>query len=112
MDLTITRGDTKMFAFKRFNADHETILEKADAIYFTVKKPSLPKDYIFQKTIDDMLFDDNGVYHFQVEPSDTDGIRFGKYRYDIQVVDEGTKTTIANGYFIVKEEVTFAENEG
>ena len=111
MDLSIIRGDTKFYKFQRKNKNKEVILEKADKVYFTVKKNSQVKDVVFQKTIEDMLFDEDGTYHFVIEPKDTDGQDYDKYRYDVQVEHDGVKKTIAIGIFEIKEEVTFAENE-
>lgn len=111
MNLSIRRGDTKFYKFQRKNKDGEIILEQAEKIYFTVKKSFRTKEALFQKTIEDMTFDEYGTYHFVIEPEDTDELEYGTWKFDLQVVNDGIKSTIAIGDFIVKEEVTFAENE-
>lgn len=109
MNLRMIRGDTKFYKFRRRNKDHEIILEKADKIYFTVK--DLTKQILFQKTIEDMSFDDEGVYHFIIEPEDTDGIDFGDYEYDLEVIADGAKRTLALGMIKIDKEVTYVQDE-
>ena len=111
MYLSIRRGDTKFLKFQRKNKDKEVILEQAEKLYFTVKKSFRTKEALFQKTIEDMSFDEDGTYHFVIEPEDTDGLEYGMCKYDVQVEHDGVKSTIAIGDFEIKEEVTFAENE-
>lgn len=66
---------------------------------------------IFQKTIEDMIFDEDGTYHFVINPEDTDEQSYRECKYDLQVEHDGVKKTIAIGDFNINEEVTFAENE-
>lgn len=105
------RGDTRNYRFQRLNADGTPITTRPDKIYFTVKKKDTDKDVVFQKTIDDMTIDDDGTYHFTVEPTDTNGLKYMTYVFDIEVITDGVKTTIAKGGFTVESEVTFVENE-
>ena len=109
--IKIRRGDTKAFKFQR-KSNGEPITEIAENIYFTVKRNSKLNDFIFQKTIDDMNFDENYFYHFTIYPEDTNGLQYGNYEYDIEVKigDEYVKT-IAIGTFIIDKEVTFVGNE-
>lgn len=111
-DLKPRRGDTHFYTFQRRTKDGDVILEKADAIYFTVKDKALPDKFLIQKTIDDMQFDQDGSYHFRLEPSDTANLKFTEYVYDLEVIHDGITTTIADGKFIVRREVTFISNEG
>ncbi len=110
--MEITRGDTKGLTFKRRNSDGSVITEKADKIYFTVKKNSVTGGITFQKTIDDMTFDSDGTYHFIINPSDTNSLSYGNYCYDLEVKIDDYVKTIAKGDFIITEEVTHKENEG
>lgn len=112
-EITFTRGDTAKFHFHRVDADGEIITTKADRLYFSVKHK--PQDYnvVFQKTIDDMEFDEDFEYHFTIEPTDTNLMKFPcTYYYDLEVIDGGVKTTIAYGQFILQPEVTHYNNEG
>lgn len=108
--MEIIRGDTKKYKFQRKNSGG-VITKKADEIYFTVKMNFINKDYIIQKKIDDMTFDENYYYSFTIEPQDTNNLLYGKYVYDLEVKDSGVVTTISKGIFEIKEEVTFSNNE-
>lgn len=108
--LNIRRGDTKGFYFQR-KMDGKPITEQAEKIYFSVKENDEVDDVIFQKTIDNMEFDDDSVYHFVVNPEDTDGIDYGDYVYDLEVVIGNYKKTISIGTFEIESEVTFPRNE-
>ena len=110
--LRVTRGDTAKFHFHREDAEGETITFKADKIFFSVKNKPEQSEVVFQKTIDDMEFDEEYEYHFTIEPEDTDPLNFhDKYYYDLEVIDDGVKTTISYGRFILDPEVTHAGNE-
>ena len=110
--MQIIRGDTAKFKFRRLNADGEPILEMPIKIYFTVKRRFTDAEFILQKTIDDMQFDENGYFHFIVQPSDTDNLQYGDYVYDIEVITSNYKQTISIGSFKITKEVTFVGNEG
>ena len=106
-----TRGDTKKYYFQRKKADGTVIIDLPDALYFTVKKNYIDNKALIQKKLSDMTVDQEGKYHFTIEPGDTDKLPYGGYVFDIQVTVGDIKTTIAKGKFVLTEEVTFAENE-
>ena len=108
--MEIVRGDTKALKFQR-KMDGEPILIKADKVYFTVKKSTRDKEALFQKTITDMSFDSEGVYHFIIEPDDTNNLSYGDYVYDLEVIIGNYKKTISIGIFEIESEVTFPRNE-
>ena len=114
-DIKMVRGDTKFLTFTRINADNESILEKADAIYFTVKAAPVTvnsEEYVIQKTIEDMDFDEEtGKYSFTIEPEDTDELNWTTFKWDLQVNHGGIKKTVASGNLVITPEVTFADNE-
>jgi hypothetical protein len=107
----LIRGDTGKFKFQRLDSEGSPITTQADELYFTVKVNSRNKQFVFQKTLEDMTFDEDGTYHFTIEPTDTDDLNFGTYVYDIEVKQAGVVSTIAMGDFILLDEVTYAENE-
>ena len=111
MSIEQIRGDTKKYNFQRINFDGNPILQKADKIYFTVKKKFTDSKFVIQKTIDDMTFDEEGIYHFTIESKDTDKLSYGTYVFDIEVIDKNVKTTLCRDEFKITEEVTFSENE-
>lgn len=106
------RGDTRRYFFQRLDKDGEPITILPDKIYFTVKKSYTDKNPVFQKTIEDFEIEpETGMYHFTVEPDDTNELKYATYVYDIEVITDDVKTTIAKGGFTIEPEVTFAENE-
>ena len=111
MDIKMTRGDTFPFKFQRLDADGNPILIPANRIYFTVKNKVTDTDYIFQKTIDDITIDELGWNHIVIEPEDTDNLDFDNYVYDIEVITDDYKQTIAQGYLMIGKEVTYKGNE-
>lgn len=111
--MVITRGDTIPCMFQRKNKEGQPIEDKAPKIYFTVKESNEEEEVVLQKTIDDMEFDENFIYHFTIWPEDTDNLYYGTYKYDIQVKypEVNYKKTISKGNFIIEDESTWKANE-
>lgn len=111
MQIQIIRGDTAKYKFKRVNAQG-TILTRPDALFFSVKETATKEKVVFQKTIEDMWMDEQGFWHFTIEPEDTNGKQYGNYVFDIETIaNDGIKTTVAYGVFKLLPEVTWVENE-
>ena len=110
-NLSMIRGDTTSLKFQRKDNDGNVIMLQADKAYFTVKKSTAQSNYLIQKTLDDMVLDEEGVYHFTINPEDTDDLDYGTYVYDLEIIQNEVVTTISRGEFIIESEVTFAENE-
>jgi len=111
--MNLRRGDTGKFKFQRLDAEGQPITTIADEVYFTVKKNTKTQDYLIQKKLEDMTFDEDGTYHFVIEPEDTNSLKYSDdYVYDIEVTQDGDVSTIALGTFSLQEEVTFASNKG
>ena len=111
--IKITRGDTKVLKFQRKN-NEGVIQEEADEMFFTVKPNAYLEDYIFQKKLNvGITFDDSDYYYrVTILPSDTNGLYYGTYKYDIEVKNgDNYVRTIDKGDFIVGKEVTFPGNE-
>ena len=110
MDISFVRGDT--FAFKvNVSLYNKTILTSDDveSIFITVRKePTSLCEIIFQKTIDNIIFED-GYINCTFLPQDTQNLPYGKYYFDIEI-------TLKNGYrksklynFTITEETTIHE---
>lgn len=106
-----TRGDTRKYRFQRVNADGSVIEDTPDKLFFTVKKNFETEGFIFQKTLADFRIDDEFVYHFIIQPEDTESLKYGDYVYDIEVITDGVVTTLAKGKFILEAEATWAVNQ-
>lgn len=110
--LHIIRGDSKAYKFQRKYFSGEVITDRPDSLYFTIKRNYNVKDFVLQKNIEHMSYDDEDeCWHFTLEPSDTENLPYGHYVYDIQAVQNGFKTTISKGDVYIDTEVTFKENE-
>lgn len=109
--IALIRGDTAKFKFQRLDVEGNPIMTAADEVFFTVKENTRKRGFVFQKTLADMTFDDEGFYHFVIQPEDTNGLQYWDYVYDIEIIQDGVKTTVAIGAFVLKPEVTWVENE-
>lgn len=112
--ISMVRGDSATFHFHREDADGSIITTAPTAIYFTVKASFEDESFVFQKTLEDMTIDDRNEYHFTIDPADTNGLDFGDYVYDLEVIRNEAATdkqTIAKGLFRLETEVTYASNE-
>ncbi len=111
--IKLTRGDTKRIKFQRKTRTGEVITKKPGKMYFTVKENYYTTEAVLQKKLDEGITysEEDNFYYITIEPSDTDGLKYDKYVFDIEVIDGDDKKTILKGVFVIEEEVTFAENE-
>lgn len=111
MNIQVIRGDTVQFKFQRVNSDG-VILDTPYAMFFSVKETANKERLVFQKTLDDMMMDEEGYWHFTIWPEDTNGKQYGNYVFDVEVIpQENYKSTVAFGTFKLLPEVTWAQNE-
>ena len=100
--MSIIRGDSGEFLVNVTDDEgQDYTFEEGDILTFTVKKNTNTSDYLIQKTSTSGLF--------EIEPSDTNRLRYGSYKYDVQFSKENgyVDTIIGPADFIVLEEVTF-----
>lgn len=118
--MRIIRGDTKRIKFQRKDADGNLVTETPAELYFTVKNAWTDEDFIFQKTLADMEYDDDeesgtyGFWGFTIRPEDTNSMNYGRYVCDLEVIRDAEKlekTTIYKDQFNVMGEATWAINE-
>lgn len=97
----VTRGDSAVFNLDLLYADGNPFaLQSGDVLTFTVKKTTSDKDALIQKNVTDAIV---------LKPSDTSGLAYGRYVYDLQLTRANgyVETIITPSTFIVGEEVTF-----
>lgn len=106
------RGDTYSFKFQRFK-NGEVISELPNKLYFTVKEKNCSSNVAFQKKLDDGIVksEEDNYYHVTINPEDTDGLSYLEYVWDIEVITDTYKKTLASGILRFKKEVTLPENE-
>lgn len=87
------RGDTKPFRFRIKNVNGQPIQKsEVDTLIMTCRKRDSEKSPIlFEKTIDDFIFGEDGFCHSQIKPEDTQNLEYGAYGFDIEC-------TLLNGY--------------
>ena len=105
--MRITRGDDASFSVPlKIKGTGETYsMDQTDILYFTVKKDTGQPKALFQKK-------NTGSNSFSITPSDTNGLKYGEYVYDVELIqanggDAKVRTVIEPTPFIVSEEVTW-----
>lgn len=109
--ITMPRGDIRKVKFHVKSG--ETVRTDMTEIYMSVKASTKSKECLIQKKLADgsiTLGPDDDYYHFIFNPEDTDGLNYGTYPFDIELVGAGYKQTIV-GRLRLTDEVTFAHNE-
>ena len=109
--MEFTRGDTQPLKFQRLDASGNVIIDRPEKIFFTVKSDYKDKEFIFQKTINDMTYSLDKFWHFTIEPSDTQTLPVGTYVYDIEVTANGRVFTISKGQLKLLPEATWSSNK-
>lgn len=108
--MNFTRGDTYMFKFKRKDYEDNDIMTIADKVTFSVKKNYNAKNTLIKKTLEDgtiSFTSDDGYYHVEILPNDTEDLKYGNYVCDIEVEMNGKVKTIYLGKIVLGKEVTF-----
>lgn len=115
MKLEFARGDSYERGFLLKNkATGEPITDTFEEIYFTVKKYATDSEYKFQKklTSGGIVSDGSGHYTLYINPSDTNGMQFGEYECDIELLkDSGEYKRTFFGTLVLTREVTDCNNE-
>ena len=103
--IQLTRGDSATLTVNLTNADGTPYeLVAGDVLEFTAKKDASDPEAAISLTASD------GTFTFA--PSDTDGLEFGAYRYDIQLTHGSEVYTPIVSTFTLTEEVTWSASEG
>lgn len=109
--MTITRGDTGFFKFKRIDAQGNPITSTPESLYFTVKKSFSSNTALFQKSLSNITLGEDNFWHFTIEPEDTINLKYGSYVFDIEVTTNTYVLTICKGQLEITEESTWSENK-
>ena len=57
------------------------------------------------------VMQEDGIYKIFIDPEDTNGLEFGRYVYDVEIIKGDIKTTIEAGILNINHEVTCASDE-
>lgn len=101
--ISLTRGDTAYLTVPIFNdvTGEEYVMQPDDTLTLTVKRSVRDTEFVFQKV-------STGSNAFHILPTDTAGVKFAVYKYDIQLTtaDGDVYTVIEPTDFKIAEEVT------
>ena len=119
-DISFARGDTWPLKISvKYKSTSDYVDFDFDDVYFTVKKNFTDTSYKFQKRLSDGSItadqEQIGCFHVKIMPEDTDGLAFGQYVYDVEVVKKdgdkiGIKKTLSGNLYLTSES-THASNE-
>ena len=100
-DIYLTRGDSASFNLIIYNGEIIYTLQNGDSVVFTIRQlpkntPSIPTP-LLNKTFNDSVI--------VLNPSDTNFLGYGQYKYDVQVnfSDGGINTILAGNIFLQNE---------
>lgn len=113
MRISMRRGDIKWIRFLVNIPSGITTDIDFTNIYFTVKKKTTDKSYLFQKSLqrNEIYKLDIGDYQFKIDAADTERLNVGEYKFDIQLSYLNLLKESFVGDLILKEEVTYIDNE-
>lgn len=101
--IKLTRGDTARFTVPIINETDgkEYIMQEGDTLALSIKQSVNDAELLMQKVL-------TGQNTFHIEPNDTANMKFGHYKYDVQLTTAGgdVYTVITPKLFEILEEVT------
>lgn len=106
-NISMTRGDSEAIKVTVKDTLGNTIpLVTGDTISFTVREYMMSTTKVIEKIITEF---DDGTALININPQDTNDLRFASYVYDIQLTrGNGTvKTIIPPSQFLITGEVTY-----
>lgn len=116
MTIEVIQGDTSpVYKFQRKNADGEVITSIPQKMWITFKENTYTNKALFQKTLENGISysEEDNYYRFNIESKDTENIPYGKYGFDIAIINEvgEKKTLLADGVLEIQEHYTNKNNE-
>ena len=118
MEIIMARGDLEVRTFQirspSAGGGTEPYTEQLDEIYMTVKRNENDKNFLFQKRLSDggIISKGDGEYEFTIQPEDTDGLAYGSYGFDVELVKNGAVKKTFCGELVLTKEYTHRANEG
>ena len=107
-NVKMTRGDSEDFTVSCTSKATGLQLDfiEGDIVYFTVKDSVYTQEKRLQKVITSFV---GGKAVISITPSDTKGLDFGQYVYDVQWSrpPQTVKTIVTKSNFIIGPEVTY-----
>ena len=107
-EIYLTRGDTAELKFPAFVDDNEEetpyIFQEDDEVWFRLAQVAGQKPVRIEKQCD--IDSENSTAILYLDSSDTENLKFGKYRYEVELISEGEHYTyIEDQLFEISKEV-------
>lgn len=119
MSIAIPRGDSASIIIsctKKIDGDvvKDRPFVDGDTVYFTVKSSIHTEDVLLQKICTQF---DEGKAIMEINPEDTRELKYGKYFYDVQLIDKDDNVITIIKYnkstrFIIEGEITYDSISG
>lgn len=87
-----------------FGVDVEEVI--LDGAFFSVKENAEDENYVFQKSLNNGITLEDGVYKVKVAPDDTKNLNCGIYKYDLEIVVGTDRYNIICGDLIIEPDIT------
>lgn len=108
----LPRGDIRLIRLKVCDASGEVFSKSLTDVYFTVKETYEQWEPTISKSLSAGTISKVGDdYVIVLKPEDTDGLKFGSYVYDIELVRGDILKQTFVGNLVITKEVTHADNE-
>ena len=111
--IKMNRGTSLRLRARRIDAGGNPIKQKAEEIYFIVKKRWTDETALITKDLSDMMFDEDGYYHFTILPEETEHLAYGQYAWDFTAIESNDtyRAKPAHGYLIIGNSAGWIINE-
>lgn len=115
-EIELVQGDTSpVYKFQRTDDKGGVITTLPQKMWVTFKKDYKSEKALIQKTLENGIEynSDDNYYRFKLTPDDTANLCYGKYGFDIAILNEnGDKITLLNdGTLKITEHYTRKNNE-
>ena len=111
--ISLNRGTTLKLKGQRKDCNGNPIIEEPEELYFVVKKKWTDKVALINKTLNDIVFDEDGHFHITIYPQETENLPYGKYVWDLTPVDDDNtyREKPSHGYLIIGNSAGWIINE-
>lgn len=103
-NITMVKGDTLSFNVQIFNENGQPLT--VDSAFLTCKKDPAGDEYVFQKSLNAGILQENGLLTVRVSPEDTENADAGQYRYQMRIGVDGDNFTLMIGTLTLEQNIT------
>ena len=103
-NITMVKGDTLAFNVQVFDENGQPIT--VDSAYMTCKKMPTGTNHVFQKSLQNGIWQEDGIITVRVAPQETVEADAGEYFYDFQIGVDHDVFTIMIGVLSLVQNIT------